>query len=387
MKAGQLWEIFCNVIDNYGDIGVAWRLATDLATRDQRVRLWVDDASALDWMAPGAMQGRWPRLQVLRWDQAGDFELLANLTPADVWIEAFGCAIPPALVQHRFGMDARSPQADRPPPIWINLEYLSAERFVERAHGLPSPVMTGPAAGHCKFFFFPGFSNATGGLIHEAGLASRKTGFDRSRWLASHGVDWRGEQLVSLFCYEPKPLAKLLEHWSRAARPTRLLVTHGRAAQAVRAILDRRPSDTPGGSTERSNALKINFLQALTQEDFDHLLWACDLNFVRGEDSLVRAIWAEKAFVWQIYPQEDGAHHAKLQALLEEFDAPASWRDFHMAWNDVGGPSIDLPDLKSWARHAVRIRQRLRRQDDLVSRLLRFVESAPGRGEQRQEKR
>ena len=387
MKAGQLWEIFCNVIDNYGDIGVAWRLATDLAARDQQVRLWVDDASALDWMAPGAMQGRWPRLQVLRWDQAGDFELLANLTPADVWIEAFGCAIPPALVQHRFGMDARSPQADRPPPIWINLEYLSAERFVERAHGLPSPVMTGPAAGHCKFFFFPGFSNATGGLIHEAGLASRKTGFDRSRWLASHGVDWRGEQLVSLFCYEPKPLAQLLEHWSRAARPTRLLVTHGRAAQAVRAILDRRPSDTPGGSTERSNALKINFLQALTQEDFDHLLWACDLNFVRGEDSLVRAIWAEKAFVWQIYPQEDGAHHAKLQALLEEFDAPASWRDFHMAWNDVGGPSIDLPDLKSWARHAVRIRQRLRRQDDLVSRLLRFVESAPGRGEQRQEKR
>ena len=387
MKAGQLWEIFCNVIDNYGDIGVAWRLATDLAARDQQVRLWVDDASALDWMAPGAMQDRWPRVQVLCWDQADDFELLANLTLADIWIEAFGCAIPPALLQHRFGMGPRSPQADRPPPIWINLEYLSAESFVERAHGLPSPIMTGPAAGHCKFFFFPGFSSATGGLIHEAGLASRQAGFDRSRWLASQGVDWRGERLVSLFCYEPKSLAQLLEHWSRAARPTKLLVTHGRAAQAVRAILDRRPSDTPGGSTERINALEITFLQALTQEDFDHLLWACDLNFVRGEDSLVRAIWAEKAFVWQIYPQQDGAHHAKLQALMERLDAPASWRDFHMAWNDVAGPSIDLSDLESWARQAVRIRQRLRQQDDLVSRLLRFVESAPGRGEQRQEKR
>ena len=47
------WDIFCKVIDNYGDMGVCWRLAADLASRAHRVRLWVDDLAALSWMAPG----------------------------------------------------------------------------------------------------------------------------------------------------------------------------------------------------------------------------------------------------------------------------------------------------------------------------------------------
>ena len=64
----------------------------------------------------------------------------------------------------------------------------------------------------------------------------------------------------------------------------------------------------------------------LTQADFDHLLWACDLNFVRGEDSLVRAAWAGAPFVWQVYPQHDGAHAAKVEALLAGMAAPPDVR-------------------------------------------------------------
>ncbi len=57
------WDLFCRVIDNFGDIGVCWRLAADLGARGESVRLWVDDASALAWMAPQGSAG----VEVLRW--------------------------------------------------------------------------------------------------------------------------------------------------------------------------------------------------------------------------------------------------------------------------------------------------------------------------------
>jgi len=61
------WDLFCRVIDNFGDIGVCWRLAADLAGRGEAVRLWTDDAGALAWMAP---QGA-PGVQVCAWPADG----------------------------------------------------------------------------------------------------------------------------------------------------------------------------------------------------------------------------------------------------------------------------------------------------------------------------
>ena len=94
----------------------------------------------------------------------------------------------------------------------------------------------------------------------------------------------------------------------------------------------------------------------LQQPDFDHLLWAGDLNFVRGEDSLVRALWAGAPFVWQIYPQDDGAHHVKLEAFLDWLGAPPSLRQFHRSWNGFGSaalPALDAATLARMARHSV----------------------------------
>ena len=51
------WDLFCRVVDNFGDVGVCWRLACELARRGDAVRLWIDDASALAWMAPDGMAG------------------------------------------------------------------------------------------------------------------------------------------------------------------------------------------------------------------------------------------------------------------------------------------------------------------------------------------
>ena len=143
---------------------------------------------------------------------------------------------------------------------------------------------------------------------------------------------------------------------------------HGRRRAGI--VETRRPGQP--GLARRASRLSISYLPLLSQPDFDHLLWACDLNFVRGEDSLVRALWAGQPFVWQLYPQDDDAHHAKLAAFLDWLDAPASLRSFHHAWNGVANDTVRL-DLPAWAACARTARERLLQQPDLVSQLLRFV--------------
>lgn len=374
MKSAKLWDIFCQVVDNYGDIGVCWRLASDLAARGHQIRLWVDDPSALSWMAPGVLEGHRPQVQVMPWQRARDPKLLNKLVPADVWIEAFGCEIAAEFLAQRFNPGRQMSGAAATPPVWVNLEYLSAESFVERTHGLPSPTMHGPAKGHTRHFFYPGLTSATGGLLRETDLAARQASFNRIAWLARQGVAWQGERLVSLFCYEPDPLADLLAQLRLDPRPTRLLITHGRATAAIRGLEGHAQQNPQVTVPDATGSLSLVFLSPLAQTDFDHLLWSCDLNFVRGEDSLVRAIWAGKPFVWHIYPQHDLAHHAKLQAFLDAMDAPQSWRRFHLAWNGIAKQSLEQPDLNTWGEAALRARERLIQQDDLVRRLIKFVD-------------
>ncbi|HET9045379.1 MAG TPA: elongation factor P maturation arginine rhamnosyltransferase EarP, partial [Casimicrobiaceae bacterium] len=41
--AAQRWDVFCKVVDNFGDAGVCWRLARQLvAEHDLAVTLWID---------------------------------------------------------------------------------------------------------------------------------------------------------------------------------------------------------------------------------------------------------------------------------------------------------------------------------------------------------
>lgn len=372
-----LWDVFCRVIDNFGDLGVCWRLSADLASRGHRVRLWVDDASALQWMAPGSLDGRWPGVQVLLWNLSHDADYLASLPTADVWVEGFGCEIAPEFIAHHAYSTGATGQFLVNNPAWINLEYLSAEPFVERSHGLPSPVMGGPAKGRTKHFFYPGFTTHTGGLLCEPDLLQRQrhfldnvpTGGQRAAWLAQMGINAEtGETLVSLFCYEPAALPALLAQLDTRPTPTHLLVTAGRAGAAMRKFMDNGPTLCQ---------VHISYLPPLAQVDFDHLLWTCDLNFVRGEDSVVRALWAGKPLVWQIYPQDDDAHIAKLDAFLDMLGAEAGLRAFHQVWN--AGPShpgtatLPVIDLPSWSQTVQATRERLLQMDDLTSQLLQFV--------------
>ena len=368
-----LWDIFCRVIDNHGDLGVCWRLSCDLAARGQQVRLWVDDASALHWMASGALQGEVPDVRVLPWTQPIDPALLASLPASDVWIEAFGCDIAPEFIAACACPSSAGGRFDsRTAPTWINLEYLSAEPWVERMHALPSPVQHGPAAGRTKWFFYPGFTPHTGGLLREQDLAARQQAFDGAAWLQAQGIDARGERIASLFCYEPPPLGALLRQLDTATTPTHLLVTAGRAARAVaRCLEDENDLQRLSGQREQ---LSLSYLPHLTQRAYDELLWACDLNFVRGEDSLVRALWAGAPLVWHIYPQpEDDAHHAKLGAFLDWLQAPASLRRFHHVWNGIEAGPLPEIDPPGWRACVQAARQRLLEQPDLGTQLIGFV--------------
>jgi uncharacterized repeat protein (TIGR03837 family) len=346
----QHWAIFCRVVDNHGDLGVCWRLATQLAQRQKQVSLYVDEASALQWMAPDGGEG----VTVLAWPD--DNAAFASYAPADVVIEAFGCELPPTFQAAMVAW----PQA----PVWINLEYFSAEDAALRNHGLPSPVMSGPAKGMSKWFYYPGLTEGSGGVMGglSAMTNSGMTGSD-GKHAQAHALALN----ISLFCYEPASLGLWLEQLNELPQSVVLSVTAGRATQAVRQALQ-------GLSVPRK--FVIEELPYLSHPGFDAMLAAQDLNLVRGEDSLIRAIWAGKAFLWQIYPQDDGVHHNKLEAFLKASHAPDVVVQAHLAWNaeqPTPLPLLSPSNMAEWTAWAQALQQRLHAQTDLLTRLESFV--------------
>ena len=330
------WEIFCQVVDNFGDIGVCWRLARDLARRQQgAVRLWVDDWAVLARICPAAagmdpaVGAKVDDVELRQWTAA-----FVAFAPGEIVIEAFACELPPAQLE--------AMAAQPVPPVWINLEYLSAEDWVAGCHGLASPHPRLPLVKH---FFFPGFDADTGGLLREADLLALRDRFvmqpqGRAAWRAARGLPGADDDalVVSLFAYEQPAVRALLHAWEQSPRPVHVLVPVSRILPDVAAALDC-PMAEVGTRIERG-ALCVQVLPFTDQDGYDELLWACDLNFVRGEDSFVRAQWAARPFVWQIYPQTDAAHHDKLEAFLTRYlvglppAAAAAQARFWRAWND-----------------------------------------------------
>ncbi|NMG74650.1 elongation factor P maturation arginine rhamnosyltransferase EarP [Aromatoleum diolicum] len=374
------WDIFCRVVDNFGDIGVSWRLAKGLA-RDHgcAVRLWVDDWEAFSRLCPAALNVadvlHQDGVEVRRWSDP-----FPPVVPAARVVEAFACELPAGYLA---AMAARTPA-----PLWINLEYLSAENWVEGCHGLGSPH---PRLPLLKHFFFPGFTARTGGLLREPGLIEQRIRFHadtrgRGEWWRHLGVPEMpaGACVVSLFAYEQPGLHTVLRCWADAPQPTVLLVPEGRVVGDVLRFF--RSPEAGVGACLREGALTVVLLPFLDTAEYDRLLWACDLNFVRGEDSFVRAQWAARPFVWHIYAQDDEIHHDKLDAFLARYLAgiddatAAATRDLWRAWNGEGDAAAAWPRfaecLPRLAAHTRRWSDTLAASPDLVSTLVQFSELA-----------
>ena len=354
------WVIFCRVIDNHGDLGVCWRLSRALAALGDRVCLRVDDARALKWMAPTPVRG----IDVLPFDSPPDASPMG-----DVVVEAFGCDLPSEHAQ-------RMRKAARP-PVWINFEYLSAEPYVERSHGLESPQMAGAGAGLVKWFYYPGFSPRTGGLLRATPSTTT---------LQAEPPRREGERVVSVFAYAHADFEGLLRALAR--EPTVILASPGPSMHALQALF------VDGVSTAHP-LLRLHPQPWMPQTSFDDWLTRCDLNVVRGEDSLVSALWAGKPFIWNAYWQDDHAHAAKVDALLDamlEGATPALAAPIRHLWHRFNGlgrsrsntPTIESRLLDAWTLALHAWRTKLQLQPDLAAQLRHFAlthrdPTAPGR--------
>jgi len=392
--ARERWDVFCRVVDNFGDVGVSWRLARQVAREHGKaVRLWLDDLTVLAKLRPEIDPGRdSQRLEEV--EIARMREAFQPAEVADVVVETFGCDPPESYV---LAMAGRSRK-----PRWINLEYLSAEEWVEGSHALPSP---NPKLPLTKHYFFPGFTTRTGGLLREHDLVARRDEFQRDA--GAQAAFWRSlvgkappdnALKVSLFSYTDAPVESLAHACRQYPGPVWLVAAEGAATAALRdfgrpahAVLRR--NDHSGGRRREVQVFPIPFL---AQDQYDMLLWACDVNFVRGEDSFVRAQWAGRPFAWNVYPTDDGAHWVKMAAFLSRYTAEldrshagaicALWEAWNRRSVDEAAGRVTPPLAESWAAFLARRgpieanartwAERLRTQRDLADQLVDFVENA-----------
>ena len=366
-------DVFCRVVDNFGDIGVTWRLVRQLQREHHwSIRLWVDDLKSFQRLETRvhlhALQQVIDQIEIIHWgDPAPD------LIPYPLVLCSFSCDLPATYIA----------QLHERPALWVNLEYLSAETWVEGCHGLPS--LRGD--GLSSYFFFPGFNANTGGLLRERDLITR-----RDRWhkdldgqrqmlkrlgvsaaaLAALSTPAQTARLLTLFCYPHAPVTQLLEALCADSRASIVLIPDGVA---------------PELATGRQGSLQQIYIERIpfvSQPEYDQLLGMADLNFVRGEDSVIRALWAGKPLVWQIYPQTEGTHLVKLEAWLKISNLPADTQALLRHWN-ADSAAADLPTafeqalqpkaFAQWASDALALSHTLAQEIDFAQALHDFCVS------------
>ena len=385
-------DIFCRVVDNFGDIGVTWRLARQLSSEFAlQVRLIVDDLVCFQKLAfevdVNADSQCLSGITILHWHKN------LHLEPAQCVIEAFQCAPPTSYINAMAAMT--------PSPVWLNLEYLSAEGWIGEHHLLPSPH---PKTGLNKFFFFPGFRANTGGLIREQSLLLQQQQFqlqlegelelghqheheyqyqyqyERKRVDEPATADVRPLKIF-MFGYENAALPALFKSITQSRSRTICTIPDGALARQAKALKMEAKGKV---EEEEEMKLQVQTIKFQQQPEFDRLLWPQDVLFVRGEDSFVRAQWAAKPFIWQIYPQAERAHWLKLNAFLDLYcaelasDAAAALRELHRVWNDedidaAGSAwSAFMRQLGPLRKHAVLWAQKLSQMPDLATQLMTF---------------
>jgi uncharacterized repeat protein (TIGR03837 family) len=372
-------DLFCSVVDNFGDIGICWRLARQLQTEHQwQVTLWVDDLVSFQKICHGINPdlATQQQQQVLIQHWTAVLPELSEVDKPDLVIEALACTIPSCYLHWMASFSEK--------PLWLNLEYLSAEDWVHGCHALPSPHPQLPLQ---KYFFFPGFTPQTGGLLREQGLIdslamiSATAELQQQFWCGlglADAMDY--QQKISLFAYSQAAIEPWLNQLAAAEQTTLLLVPQGQLAKDLIQLF----SELKTGRLDKKS-LSIRILDFMPQPKYDQLLACCDINFVRGEDSVIRAQWAGKPFIWQIYRQDEQAHLIKLEAFLHKYLQQASeeqkdcLKNLHMAWNLEQDISTEFALFSNFSeqiqKHNKKWQEYLIQQQDLASNLVRFAEN------------
>ncbi len=312
-------DIFCHVIDNFGDIGVVYRFVKEFSRKHPQcfIRLFCDNIESLHAIAPHIPQfdiaitiGKTSYINT----HALTPESMSLFSSPDIVIEAFGCDIP-SLYTETFLHNCK---------LWINLEYLSAEDWVESYHLKQSLVGNALVK---KVFFMPGFTRNTGGVIVDLEFEASKPILNNTRISFVNYISKKAgfsleslenKLLVSVFTYS-RGFDNLLRYTRFSDREIILYVFGEKSQHGMQRTLIRLNAIQTSFGCYKLDNCSIVFMPFLPQNEYDKFLYVCDANFVRGEDSLVRAIFAEKPFLWSAYVQEEKYHQVKVNAFLQIF--------------------------------------------------------------------
>ncbi|MGN1357629.1 MAG: elongation factor P maturation arginine rhamnosyltransferase EarP [Succinivibrionaceae bacterium] len=301
------WDLFCKVIDNFGDIGVTYRLAKELQHQGNKIRIFIDNLSAFHQIEK-QVHVNLPvqiinNLEIYEWhDNFSD-----NIIPGDVVIELFACHLPENYIK-KISSET----------LWINLEYLSAESWVESCHLQPSIDH-----GKKKYFFFPGFTSKTGGVnfedsyLHNSDNSSELIDNLESELFNCTKTPLNNILKVSVFTYESEYLLRIIEHFQpQDHKPLLFFIPEGRFSTYAKNKGSLQPVAESIHWLKSSSGNFVSFFPMVGQNEYDKILRNCDINFVRGEDSFIRAQMASKPFIWHIYPQDENYHLEKLKSFL-----------------------------------------------------------------------
>ena len=345
-------DIFCRVIDNYGDAGVCLHLGRNLSTQESactqesafQVRLFCDDLTVMHTIANAADYTN-PNLSLCPWKAPLD-----HYEPSDVVIGAFGCRFDTTTLA---ALQRSQQQGER--PLIINLEYLSAESWVEDCHLLPSL-----ADGLTCYFLFPGFTARTGGLnLDRAFLAQCQAQLDQAQLDQAqldqaqldqaqldqiqldqvqldqiqldqaqldqiqldqaqldqaHTIPPAEPYTVSLFGYDNPAVARFISALERDGRRWQVQIFSGLAQDNFNRLYQQ---NLQVGESWTQGSVTCTIVPMTDHQGYDQVLLTSTINLVRGEDSIVRAMHTGHPFLWQIYPQDEQAHIIKLKAFLD----------------------------------------------------------------------
>ncbi len=331
--------VLCKVVDNFGDIGVAWRLCRRLAKiqTKYKINLIVDDFEAFSKIESSVIARSGATKQSILIDGIEIFPWKDDTLCHEVFsrndgerlsliLELFQCGRPDWMEKILF-----EEKLERTVHI-IMIDYLTAEKYAEDFHCLQSLTRSAKVQ---KVNFMPGFTKKTGGLTID----------DEWKELAQ----WNEKGPILIFIYNKKGAVLFPEE---------------------------------------------KYLPYLDQPEWDKMMKSCSALIIRGEETMSRACLSGIPFIWQAYPQSEEYHLVKVKALLERMKPHFNAKDFDIvekAWLEINNTSFldgkePFPDmtlnvysdffssLKALRPGFVSFATSLRKNGDLASNLMTYIE-------------
>ena len=343
-------DIFCQVIDNYGDVGVAYRLAREFKRvyPNKKLRFVINQIEELNLIRKSE------DIEIILYKDISKIE-----NSADLIIESFGCEIPKEYMD----------KALKNVKLIINLEYFSAEKWVDDFH-LQESFLGGNLK---KYFFIPGLSEKSGGILLDNEFLQRKKKVEANKeyYLEKFGIKEKYDLIGSIFSYE-KNFDSLIEELKKLDKKIILLILSEKTQKNFIKYFDN------GNNYDKIKFVKLPFF---TYDKYEELLALCDFNLVRGEDSFVRALLLGKPFLWHIYPQDENTHIKKLESFLEKYcsnnkELKQTFINYNINKDDF---SYFFKNFKEIEKYNKNYANYLIKNCNLMEKLINFIENIGGK--------